>query len=138
MEDTSTVAGKLEPLVLNKSTMNNNKGQKWTASQESQQMECTLSYQDKFQPKKRKPSSEASAHDLTNSFETTAAGASRDISMLLTKFAQVLRERAAADTSKMKELEILLTEARNLESYLKEKKSHLKQTLAQISDKLQG
>uniref|UniRef100_A0A3P9INX3 Uncharacterized protein n=1 Tax=Oryzias latipes TaxID=8090 RepID=A0A3P9INX3_ORYLA len=98
-------------------------------------MECTLSYQDKFQPKKRKPSSEASAHDLTNSFETTAAGKTGLHEKLLWFFC---RERAAADTSKMKELEILLTEARNLESYLKEKKSHLKQTLAQISDKLQG
>lgn len=47
-------------------------------------------------------------------------------------------ERAAKDTSQMKELEDILTEARNLESYLKEKKHHLRQTLALISDKLQG
>jgi len=47
-------------------------------------------------------------------------------------------DRASADTSQMKELEVILIEARNLESYLKEKKSHLRQTLALISDKLQG
>lgn len=47
-------------------------------------------------------------------------------------------ERAAADTAQMKELEGILTKARNLESYLKEKKYNLRQTLAGISDKLQG
>lgn len=47
-------------------------------------------------------------------------------------------ERAAADTSQMKALDGLLAEAQSLESYLKEKKNHLKQTLALIADKLQG
>lgn len=47
-------------------------------------------------------------------------------------------ERAAADTSQMKELQGILAEAHNLESCLKEKKNHLRQTLALISDKLQG
>lgn len=47
-------------------------------------------------------------------------------------------ERAAADTGQMKKLQGILTEAQNLESYLKEKKKHLRQTLALISDKLQG
>lgn len=47
-------------------------------------------------------------------------------------------ERAAADTSQMKELQGILTAAQNLESYLKEKKNHLRQTLALISHKLQG
>lgn len=45
-------------------------------------------------------------------------------------------ESAAADTAQMKELEGILTQARNLELFLKEKKKHLKQTLALISDKL--
>ena len=53
-------------------------------------------------------------------------------------FVACCSERAAADTSKMKKLEVNLAEARNLESYLKEKKNHLRQTLALISDKLQG
>uniref|UniRef100_A0A3B5KX50 Uncharacterized protein n=1 Tax=Xiphophorus couchianus TaxID=32473 RepID=A0A3B5KX50_9TELE len=47
-------------------------------------------------------------------------------------------ERGAADTTQMKELEGILTEARNLESYLKEKKCNLRQTLALISNKLQS
>lgn len=47
-------------------------------------------------------------------------------------------DRAAADASRMKELEGILAEARDLESYLREKKQHLRQMLAVISDKLQG
>lgn len=47
-------------------------------------------------------------------------------------------DRAAVDASRMKELEGILAEARDLESYLKEKKQHLRQMLAVISDKLQG
>lgn len=53
-------------------------------------------------------------------------------------FVHCCRERAAADTSQMKELEAILAEARNLEGHLKEKKKHLKETLALISDKLAG
>lgn len=47
-------------------------------------------------------------------------------------------DRAAADASRMKELEDILAEACDLESYLKERKQHLRQMLAVISDKLQG
>lgn len=47
-------------------------------------------------------------------------------------------ERATADTMLMKELEGILADARYLESYLKEKKQHLKQTLELISEKLQN
>uniref|UniRef100_A0A673BVA3 Uncharacterized protein n=1 Tax=Sphaeramia orbicularis TaxID=375764 RepID=A0A673BVA3_9TELE len=65
-------------------------------------------------------------------------GANRELSMLLSKFAEVLSERASADTVEMKQLEGILTEAQNLESFLKGKKSHLRQTLALISDKLKG
>lgn len=47
-------------------------------------------------------------------------------------------ERAIADTMLMKELEGILADARHLESYLKEKKQHLRQTLDLISEKLQN
>lgn len=47
-------------------------------------------------------------------------------------------ERAAADTSQMNELQGILAEAQYFESYLTEKKNHLKQTLALISNKLKG
>lgn len=47
-------------------------------------------------------------------------------------------ERAAADSFQMRELEGILAEAKSLELYLKEKKTHLRQTLAVISDKLLG
>lgn len=50
----------------------------------------------------------------------------------------LLRERAAVDASQLGELEGILTEARSLEANLKEKKEHLRRSLALISDKLQG
>ncbi|XP_008278769.1 testis-expressed sequence 12 protein [Stegastes partitus] len=101
-------------------------------------MECSLANQDESPPTKRRTTSETSTLKSASSFEDTAAGASSEISMLASKFSEMLSERAAADHAQMKELEGILTEARNLESYLKEKKRHLRQTLALISDKLQG
>lgn len=58
--------------------------------------------------------------------------------LALFAFMVCFSEKAAADTSQMKELEGILREAQSLECYLKEKKNHLRQTLALISDKLQG
>ncbi|MED6284195.1 hypothetical protein CHARACLAT_016820, partial [Characodon lateralis] len=101
-------------------------------------IDCSRSNQDKSPPKKKKALSEASSLDSAHAFDPTAAGAGREISLLVAKFTEMLSERAAADTTQMKELEDILTEARNLESYLKEKKSNLRQTLALISDKLQS
>ncbi|XP_076591405.1 testis-expressed protein 12 [Chaetodon auriga] len=129
------MAGKLIQPVLNKRAANNNKDPKQTTSQE---MECTSANQDRAPPKKKKTPSKPSMLDSADLFEATAAGTSREVSKLFSEFAEVLSERAAADTSQMKELDVLLAEAQNLESYLKEKKIHLKQTLALISDKLQG
>ncbi|XP_072247897.1 uncharacterized protein [Leuresthes tenuis] len=130
MKDLTQMAGKLMPPSVNKQTVSSNK-------EPQQEMDCTLSNQYKSPPKKKK-TPETSALESPNSFEATAVGASREVNLLVTKFAEVLSDRASADTSQMKELEVILIEARNLESYLKEKKSHLRQTLALISDKLQG
>uniref|UniRef100_A0A3Q0R6P6 Uncharacterized protein n=1 Tax=Amphilophus citrinellus TaxID=61819 RepID=A0A3Q0R6P6_AMPCI len=121
------VAGKLKPPAINRMTMNN-KGLKQTSSQE---VECTNTNQEISPPKKRKSPSETSALDSADSFEATAATS-------WPVFLLCCSERAAADTSQMEELEVILTEARNLETSLKEKKNHLRQTLALISDKLQG
>ncbi|KAK2847499.1 hypothetical protein Q5P01_010498 [Channa striata] len=93
---------------------------------------------DKSPPKKKKPPSRPSTLELPDIVEAVTAGANREVSLLFSKFAQVLSEGAAADTSQMKELEDILTEARNLEAYLREKKKLLRQTLTLISDKLQG
>ncbi|XP_069003359.1 testis-expressed protein 12 [Embiotoca jacksoni] len=128
--------GKLKPTASSKRTMNSIQVPRQTTYQE--QMERTLANQDPSPAKKKKPPSETCTLESAGSFEATAAGASRELSMLVSKFTEVLSERAAADTLKMKELEGTLTEARNLESYLKEKKIHLRQTLALISDKLLG
>ncbi|KAM9732745.1 testis-expressed protein 12 isoform 1-T1 [Menidia menidia] len=135
MKRITQMAGKLMPPTVNKQTVNSHKEPKQTTSQE---MDSTHSNQDKSPPKKKKTPPEASTFHPADSFEATVAGASREVSVLVTKFAEVLSERASADTSQMKELEVILTEAQNLESYLKEKKSRLRQTLALISEKLQG
>lgn len=42
------------------------------------------------------------------------------------------------DSSQVKELDDILMEARCLEAHLKEKKDHLRRSLAVISEKLQG
>ncbi|XP_071327996.1 testis-expressed protein 12 [Trachinotus anak] len=131
----ATVAGKLIPPAVNKRAVISNKSPVRTTSQE---IERTSANQDKSPPKKKKPPSKPATLESADLFEATAAGASREVSMLLSKLAVVLSERAAADAAQMKELESVLTEARNLESFLKEKKKHLRQTLALISDKLQG
>ncbi|TMS07443.1 Testis-expressed protein 12 [Larimichthys crocea] len=136
MKEATPAAGKLAVPTLNKTGVNNNKGPKQTTAQE---MECTPANQEESPPKKKKPPSKPSTDlESADSFEATAAGASREVSMLLSKFSKVLSERAAADSSQMRELEGILAEAKSLESYLKEKKTHLRQTLAVISDKLLG
>ncbi|KAG8002283.1 Testis-expressed protein 12 [Nibea albiflora] len=141
MKEATPAAGKLTVPTLNKtgvnnSSNNNNKGPKQTTAQE---MECTPANQEDSPPKKKKPPSKPpTALESADSFEATAAGASREVSLLLSKFAKVLSERAAAESSQMRELEGILAEAKSLESYLKEKKTHLRQTLAAISDKLLG
>ncbi|XP_061683649.1 uncharacterized protein LOC133504920 [Syngnathoides biaculeatus] len=98
------------------------------------QMEHAFENPEKSSQMKKKRHSKTS--NSVDSFEMTAAGAGREISMLFAKFADMLSERAAVDTAQRKELESLLQEAQNLESVLKDKKNHLKQTLVQISDKL--
>ncbi|XP_017346184.1 testis-expressed protein 12 isoform X3 [Ictalurus punctatus] len=76
--------------------------------------------------------------DGTEGFEKAWSGAVREINCLFTKYPEMLRERAAVDASQIQELTNILTEALSLESQLKEKKEHLRQSLAVISDKLQG
>lgn len=98
-------------------------------------MECANVNEENSPQKKKK---KAPSLESANPFETIAAGVSKVLSVLVSEFAETLRERAAADASQMKELEAILAEARNLEAHLKEKKKHLKETLALISDKLKG
>uniref|UniRef100_A0A673KGC4 Si:dkey-40g16.5 n=1 Tax=Sinocyclocheilus rhinocerous TaxID=307959 RepID=A0A673KGC4_9TELE len=80
----------------------------------------------------------SAAGDMSYGFEIALEEANRDVSVLFSKYSEVLRERAAVDASQLGELEDILTEARSLESHLKEKKEHLRRSLALISDKLQG
>ncbi|TNN34160.1 Testis-expressed sequence 12 protein [Liparis tanakae] len=113
---------------------NNNKGSKQTP----EETERTPANQDASPPMKKRTASASFSLESAGLFEATTAAASRDFSMLFSKFSEVFSERAAADTSQMKELEVILTEAQDLESYLKEKKKHLRQTLSLISERLLG
>ncbi|KAL3057768.1 hypothetical protein OYC64_008092 [Pagothenia borchgrevinki] len=135
MKEAVPMAGKVIPPSLNKRAVNNTKSPKQTTPQEKEHLPAN---QENSPPKKKKPPSKSSTDETADLFEVKTAGAGREVSMMFSKFAQVLSERAAADTSQMKELEGILTEAQNLESHLKEKKKHLRQTLALISDKLLG
>ncbi|KAI9513622.1 hypothetical protein NQZ68_036203 [Dissostichus eleginoides] len=135
MKEAVPMAGKVIPPSLNKRAVNNSKSPKQTTPQEKEHPPAN---QENSPPKKKKPPSKSSTDERADLFEVKTAGAGREVSMMFSKFAQVLSERAAADTSEMKELEGILTEAQNLESHLKEKKKHLSQTLALISDKLLG
>ncbi|XP_042337216.1 testis-expressed protein 12-like, partial [Plectropomus leopardus] len=100
--------------------------------------ERTPANRDKSPPTKKQTPSKPPTSEPADLFEATTAGAIREFNMLFSEFSQALSERAAADAAQMKELDRILTEAKNLEAYLKEKKKTLRQTLDLISDKLQG
>ncbi|XP_069391178.1 uncharacterized protein [Paralichthys olivaceus] len=134
MKETTPVAEKTIPPAFHKRVANDSTGPKQTTSQE---MERTPENRDKSPPKKKRPPATPSSLESPCLVAATTAGAGRQINKLLSQFAEVLGERAAADTAQMKKLQDIVTEARNLESYLKEKKNHLSQTLARISDQLQ-
>ncbi|XP_065594432.1 testis-expressed protein 12 [Cyrtonyx montezumae] len=61
-----------------------------------------------------------------------------EIKNLLTKYAHILRQRAAVDASYVQELDGILKEARTLENHLKQKKESLKQRFAMIANTLQS
>ncbi|XP_034557153.1 testis-expressed protein 12-like isoform X3 [Notolabrus celidotus] len=143
MEETTPMAGKLVPPTLNKRAVNiYNKSPKQATPQEFcnllQQTERSSANPEKSPPKKKRPPSKPSMVEPADLFDATTAGASREVSMLFSKLAEVLSERATADTSQIKQLDGILRETQNLESYLREKKNHLRQKLALISNKLQG
>ncbi|XP_078023653.1 uncharacterized protein tex12 [Epinephelus lanceolatus] len=125
--------GESSLLTPNKRVMNIIKGPKQTTPQE---MEPTPAGGDESPSKKRKTPSKPSTLEPADSFEATTVGAVREFSVLFSEFSEALSERAADDATKMKELDCILTEAKNLEAHLTEKKKLLKQTLDQISGKL--
>ncbi|XP_009995722.1 PREDICTED: testis-expressed sequence 12 protein [Chaetura pelagica] len=62
----------------------------------------------------------------------------KEIMNLLSKYAQILSERATTDASYVRELDGILKEARTLENNLKQKKESLKQRFAVLANTLQG
>ncbi|KAG7479226.1 hypothetical protein JOB18_021204 [Solea senegalensis] len=135
MAEATPEAGKPVPLVLKKKAANNNKGSKQTTAQE---IERAPENHNESPLKKKRPHTAPSSLESSDLFESISADANKEVSLLLSQFAEVLSVRAAADKAQMKQMEGILTEARNLESFLKEKKNRLRQTLALISDKLKA
>ncbi|KAG7479385.1 hypothetical protein JOB18_024190 [Solea senegalensis] len=113
--------------------VNNNKGPKQTTTQE---MDCAPENHNESPLKKKRPHTAPSSLESSDFFESISADASKEVSLLLSQFAEGLSVSAAADKAQMKQMEGILTEARNLESFLKEKKKCLRQALDVISDKL--
>ncbi|XP_067450034.1 uncharacterized protein [Thunnus thynnus] len=85
MKEATPTPGKLIPPVLNKRGVNNSPKQ--TTSKE---MERTPANEDKSPPTKKKPTFKPSTLESADLFDTTTAGASREVSMMLSKFAEVL------------------------------------------------
>ncbi|XP_068016023.1 testis-expressed protein 12 [Melanerpes formicivorus] len=61
----------------------------------------------------------------------------KEITNLLSKYAHILSERAAMDTSYVQELDGILKEARTIENHLRQKREALKQRFATIANALQ-
>ncbi|XP_028321304.1 uncharacterized protein tex12 isoform X2 [Gouania willdenowi] len=139
MNEMTPTVEKLMPHALKKTTVDIIRDPKRTMAPEVQtkQIECMLSPSKKKKPPVPGPDP-VPVESSAPSFQATAADASAELSVLLSKYAEMLSDRAAADSCQMKDLEGILSEAQHLESHLQEKKSQLKQTLALISDKLQG
>ncbi|XP_008935389.1 PREDICTED: testis-expressed sequence 12 protein [Merops nubicus] len=62
----------------------------------------------------------------------------KEIMNLLSKYAHILSERAAMDTSYVQELDEILKEAKNIENHLKQKRESLKQKFTVIANTLQS
>ncbi|KAM6238317.1 testis-expressed protein 12 [Porphyrio hochstetteri] len=62
----------------------------------------------------------------------------KEIMNLLSKYAHILRQRAAMDASYVQELDGILKEARTIENHLKQKKESLKQRFTVIASTLQS
>ncbi|KAL6471013.1 hypothetical protein MHYP_G00196630 [Metynnis hypsauchen] len=127
-----TMTGKGSPMTLRGAE---NKGSKLKLTE----VEHAVTYSENSPAKKVKTqSAKLPAEDVTNGFDAAWADAVREINHILSKYSEVLRERAEVDAAQFEELESILSEAVSLESQLKEKKEHLRRSLAVISDKLQG
>ncbi|XP_069732551.1 testis-expressed protein 12 [Phaenicophaeus curvirostris] len=62
----------------------------------------------------------------------------KEIMNLLSKYAHIIRQRAAMDASYVQELDGILKEARTIENHLKQKRESLKQRLNVIANTLQN
>ncbi|KAM9519805.1 testis-expressed protein 12 isoform 1-T2 [Guaruba guarouba] len=62
----------------------------------------------------------------------------KEITNLLSKYAHILRQRAAVDASYVQELDGILKEARTIENHLKQKRESLKQRFTVIANTLQS
>ncbi|KAM3830693.1 testis-expressed protein 12 [Vipera latastei] len=74
----------------------------------------------------------------TDTLETILKDTGKEINALLSKYAQILRQRAAMDASYVEELEGILKEACSIEHHLKLKRENLRHSFAAIAGPLQN
>ncbi|XP_053143505.1 testis-expressed protein 12 [Hemicordylus capensis] len=72
------------------------------------------------------------------SLEKVLNDTSKEINVLLSKYAHILSERAAMDASYVEELEGILKEASSIENHLKSKRERLRHRFAAITGTLQN
>uniref|UniRef100_A0A3B3Q854 Si:dkey-40g16.5 n=1 Tax=Paramormyrops kingsleyae TaxID=1676925 RepID=A0A3B3Q854_9TELE len=101
-------------------------------------MESSIHSENPPSKKNKVTSDVAPTLNIFDGFEALIPGANKEVGMLLSDFAKVMRERSELGASQVRELEDIVKEARGIESHLREKKEQLRRSLAVISDKLQG
>ncbi|XP_043851901.1 LOW QUALITY PROTEIN: testis-expressed protein 12 [Dromiciops gliroides] len=70
--------------------------------------------------------------------EKVLSDMSKEINLLLNKYAQILRQRAAVDASTLKMFDAICKEASTLENLLKRKRENLRQRFTMIANTLQS
>ncbi|XP_034281156.1 testis-expressed protein 12 [Pantherophis guttatus] len=83
------------------------------------------------------PESSQKFHKM-DTLETILKDTGKEINALLSKYAQILSERAAMDASYVEELEGILKEACSIENHLKLKRENLRHSFAAIAGPLQN
>ncbi|KAM6432222.1 testis-expressed protein 12 [Liasis olivaceus] len=84
------------------------------------------------------PSESSQEFHKTDTLETILKDTGKEINDLLSKYAHILRQRAAMDASYVEELEGILKEACSIEHHLKLKRENLRHSFAAIAGPLQN
>ncbi|XP_060106894.1 testis-expressed protein 12 [Heteronotia binoei] len=117
---------------LEKSDDNRNKRKKETENETSENLPMP------FEKTNASLSESSQLAYKTEALETVLNDTSKEISVLISKYARMLSERAAMDASYVEELEGILKETVSVENHLKMKQESLQQRFAAIANPLQS